>query len=273
MSKKNKLIICSGDSFTFGDELGVEYLVPGYTANLYPALATLTPERKELQKKLDAEVEKIWKNIPLLYPKYEKECNSRAWPSHLEKITDYKIVNCSRGGISNDEIVHRSMIDFQNQKLYFDPKNITIIMMLTNIHRVGYPVYGHKYGKYNFQSFMSSTSISGIQPSFMRHLFDFYFTRLKDYDHFWNSARQIIAAKHYFESYGSRVIFVDSCLWQQTIEKIVSNNKEEINQISSLISIEALMSNFSFEGECILPGYHYNETVHQKFAEYLATIL
>lgn len=273
MSKKNKLIICSGDSFTFGDELGVDYLVPGYTSNLYPVLQKATTDRLKLQKKLIDQLNIIWKTPNLLYPIYQQACNSRAWPAYLEKLTNYKIINCARGGISNDEIVHRAMVEFNIHRKLHNPKNITVILMTTTMHRVGYPVYGKKVGKYKFQSFIASTPRDNIEPPYMQPLFDFYFTHLTDYDHFWRSASQLVAAKQYFESFGSKVLFVDSGLWDEPIDQIRKINKEEVDHICSLVNISAKMSDTTTEDNHILPGYHYDEYIHLKFAEKITSIL
>ena len=51
---KSKLIICSGDSYTAGDELAGDLFVEGYTSTLYPNNQKMTDERKKIIEKLTA---------------------------------------------------------------------------------------------------------------------------------------------------------------------------------------------------------------------------
>ena len=48
---KSKLIICSGDSYTAGDELAGDLFVEGYTSTLYPNNQKMTDERKKIIEK------------------------------------------------------------------------------------------------------------------------------------------------------------------------------------------------------------------------------
>lgn len=272
----NKLIICSGDSYTAGDELAGDLLVPGYTSYRYTNSDATKhdPVRIALHKKLTDAIEELratgWHN----YEAYENSSKDRAWPKHLERLVNCTVINCSRGGISNEEIAHRAIETFHMQLSTWDPKNITVILMPTTKERFGYPVHNKvNGGEYEFQSIMPQNVKHKLEPEVLQHVLTYHVTHMTDYDNLWKSVTHLIAAKEYFESFGSTVKFVDSCLWGWTVSTVDGDKQDRVPYLKRLIPISAMMNSLAEIKEEALAGYHFSEKVHVLFAEKISKLL
>ena len=62
MTNTSKLIICSGDSFTAGDELAGDLLIPGYTSHLHNNVKGCPPNNAELYKQLQNRMNPMFAN-------------------------------------------------------------------------------------------------------------------------------------------------------------------------------------------------------------------
>lgn len=268
----SNLIICSGDSFTAGDELAADLLVPGYTSQLYPNLCPESDERRVVYKKLQTETSKLWHNSKQR-SEYESECKKRAWPAYLEKrLENTKVINCACGGISNEEIVHRAIDTFFKFKDNFEIKDISIIIMATNYNRMGYPMYNKKFSnEYDYQSYTLSHYEDKINPTYMHSDVHNFFFNIKDYDRLVRSISALSFAKLFFESNGVKVTFIDSCLWNQGITRFNYEYKEKVLFFNKIIPIEAKMTDVQISS--VLPGYHFPEDVHRDFAELISKLI
>lgn len=270
MTNKSKLLICSGDSFTAGDELAGDFLVPGYTSFLYPNHSPMTNERKQVADKLRSETMKLWTNKELKKI-YDEECKKRAWPSYLEKILkDTDVLNCSTPGASNEEIVHRAIDNFC--KLQNNYKEISVIIMATSYNRMGYPIYDKNYGnEYNYNSYTILHYEQKVQPDYMQNDVHNFFFRMKDYDRLMKSISALSLAKTFFETNGTKINFVDSCLWDGELNKFDYEYKEKVLFFKRIIPILTQMS--SLEIENVLPAHHFTEKTHKEFAEHISKLI
>jgi hypothetical protein len=268
----SNLIICSGDSFTAGDELAGNLLVPGYTSFLYPNLQPATEERTAIYKKLQTETSKFWYDF-VQRSAYEDECKKRSWPAYLEKrLENTKVINCAYGGISNEEIVHRAISTFFKFKDDFETKNISVIIMATTYNRIGSPMYDKKFSnEYDYQSYTTFHYEEKVKPSYMHNVVHNFFFDIKDYDRLVRSIAALSFAKLFFESNGIKITFVDSCLWDEGVKKFDYEYKEKVLFFNKIIPIEAKMADLKVSK--ILPGYHFPEDIHRDFAEHISKLI
>ncbi len=268
----NNLIICSGDSFTAGDELAGDLLVPGYTSNLYKNGSEFTDERKKICDRLQEETSKFWYNLSEK-AKYENECKKRAWPSYLKNsLNDTEIINCAGPGLSNEEIVHRAIETFFQYKDSYPAKNIKVIVMATTYNRFGFPIYDDLYKtEYNYQSFTIQHHGNAIDPKYLESDFNNFFFRLKDYDRLVRSISSLAYCKSFFESNGIKIYFIDSCLWDWNLTKFESDNKEKVLYFHNIIPLLCKMSDLKINN--VLPGFHFTEDTHKEFAEYISKLI
>jgi hypothetical protein len=270
MTTTNKIIICSGDSYTAGDELHGDSIVPGYTSNLFPLKHDDQELRRQAQvlrdkiKKAESELEKNDFN------EYWTRSKERAWPAYLEKLTGIEVRNVSWRGISNQEIVHRAIEQVHRLKEKgISPSNMTVFMMLTSPNRFGAPQHDPKYGgEFEFQSFMPGFD---FKPPKIKDFCERIVKDYDDYDLLWFSYSNIVAAKHYLEFLGAKVYILDCCLWGWFLRQYANESKpiRHISLSKSLkIDWEMSATAFKFEkqGAANLPGGHYNEVVHQYLA-------
>lgn len=269
---KSKLIICSGDSYTAGDELAGDLFVEGYTSTLYPNNQKMTDERKKIIEKLQKKTLPLWQD-KIKKNFYESECKKRAWPAHLEQLlSDTDVINCSAPGISNEEIVHRAIDNFCNLKNNYKSNNISIIIMVTSYNRMGYPMYDVNYkNEYNYASWTSHHFENKISPSFMENDVFNFFSKMKDYDRLVKSISVLSLAKLFFETNGCSIHFVDSCLWKNELTKFNFEYKEKLQFYKKIIPIILEMANLS--PEYVLPNYHFTEKTHKEFAEQISKLI
>lgn len=271
MNKKN-LIICSGDSFTAGDELAGDLLVPGYTKNLYDNLSPPTKERTEIHNKLQKETSKFWFNHKEKSI-YENECKKRAWPAYLEKILeDTDIINCSGPGLSNDEIIYRAIEQYFQMKDFYKTDDIKVIIMATTFNRFGTPVHEPTSNvEYDYRSYTIQHIKDTILPKYIQPEFENFFKRHNDYDRLIRSMSALSLGKNFFEINNIKVYFIDSCLWEHGITKFNSENKEKVSYFRNMIPLLCKMSDLKITK--VLPGFHFPEETHKQFAEHISKLI
>ncbi len=268
----NNLIICSGDSFTAGDELAGDLLVPGYTSNLYKNQSPSSNERTKIFQQLQDETSKFWTNFSERI-KYQDECKKRAWPAHLKNLLeDTEVINCAGPGLSNEEIVHRAIETFFELKNNYSPANIKIIIMVTSYNRFGIPVYEKNHiTEYNYVSYTTHHTEEKIEPKYAQHEFNNFFFRIKDYDRIIRSISSLSFCKRFFESNNIKIHFIDSCLWDSQITKFNFENKEKVLYFQNIIPLLCKMTDVNIPN--VLPGHHFPETAHKDFAQYISKLI
>lgn len=268
-----KYVICCGDSYTAGDELNGNVVIPEYITHTWsPRKEGINPY-DDLKNRYHKEMKRLLKNDNWRY--YHQDQLEFAWPAHLKKLIDADVVNIALGGISNQEIAHRTLHEFHSMLQYRDPKEMLVIIMVTSSNRIGFPQHKttHKtHNKYKFQSFMSSwmNGDDGVLADMAKQ----WFMTHNDFDLFWESMKVLFATRQYLESYGTTVLFVDSCLLKYglnfDLEKVPQVDKlvEILNPVLSMNDITK-----TYPKPASLPGGHFVEDIHKLFAEQLADYL
>lgn len=267
-----KIIICSGDSFTAGDELAADTIIPGYTSHLHVGGEPRSKEDELLYKELQSKTKNMFYDGT--FKNFEKLGKEKAWPAYLEKLTGIKVINCSRFGISNEEIVHRAMFEYDKAVKDYLPSEILILIMPTQANRIGYPLYDKKYGgDFNFQSFNAHHDIDSVLPEYMRHLYKYHVAYSTDTDNIWRSLSHLLASKVYFETMRSDIKFVESGMWGFSFKNTTSLSSVRSDVFLKMIEFSARMVDLGKGCNSVLPGFHYAEVVHKEFAEKLLTVL
>ena len=271
MSNTNKIIICSGDSYTAGDELNGDAIVPSYTTNLFPLQhdnQDLRNQAKIIRDQIKKAESELGKNE---FNEYWTQSKSKAWPAYLEKLTNIEVRNVAWRGISNQEITHRAIEQVHRFKEKgIQASNITVFMMLTSPNRFGTPQHDSIHGgEYEFQSFMPGFD---FKPPKMKEFCERIVKDYNDYDLLWFSYSNIIAAKYYLEFLGVTVYILDCCLWGWFLKQYSCEGKATRHiSLSKSLTIDLEMGTMAFNvpGSANLAGGHYNEVVHEYFAKEL----
>lgn len=262
---QEKIIICSGDSYTAGIETAADKYIPGYTG-LITDIRSLDQTHKNVFDKLC----KILRKLDVKeYFQYEDECKKSSWPSYLKKLSGTKVLNISSGGLSNHEIVHRTVktyLSLLNKKV--KPDEIIVLCMLSSPSRIGYPQYSKRFcGEYNFQSFMNGYAVE--LPDRSSAVRDWYSSH-KDWDMMWSSYSVVQALRSLITFHGSRIYFFDSGLIE--LFRISANvDKAEKQHFENIINSINLSLKFTdvLYGELPmskLPGAHPTADGHKIFA-------
>lgn len=266
----NKLIICSGDSFTAGHELAGDMLIPGYNSQFFHNTDPITPERTALANKLKEEEKKLIESADQTgYKQYWEESKRRAWPGKLKQFVKAEIVNCAAGGISNEEICWRASETYNQYVDLYDPEDILVIIMPTNVFRFGLPRYDKKMGnEYNWKSWTGHTNLDGDPKT--RPIAEYFVGELTEYDHLWRSAMHLAGTQRYIKSMGSNLIFVDSCLWSITFRDYIKIASTGSNNIRKMVKIHATLVNTQKTSHAM---HHFPEQTHEDFAKHLTETL
>jgi len=266
---RKRTIICSGDSFTAGDELAGDELIPGYTSMLHfdgtrpdEAFSFFTDKYGKKLSKLPI------KDLG----QYIEKSKARAWPSYIQKLTEHTVINVSQGGISNQEIVHR-VISEVNRQLNngVDRLDIYVMVMLTSPARLGIPISEYQpMSGYQFASFMPTEKPkSGFSD--LDHSVNYWFKSRSDEDMLWESFCAVAALKQYLNFLGIKCILLDSCLFGNFVFNSPTLNDEHYKLYAAL-DIEFVMGKIAAElNEKLvkLPGGHYIELIHSLLAKKL----
>lgn len=263
---QNKLIIVSGDSFSTGEELAADLYIKNYTKNLYKKGEKLSSQRKKLIDDLRNAVGNDYHTI------YTAECKKKAWPAYLENfLKDTTVINCSKSGISNEEIAFRAVETFFRFKDKFSRQNIKVIIMMTSWNRFGYPVYDKNYiDDYSFKSYMSYDA-EKVSPSWLTSDVRHFFLNLTEHDRLVKSLQALSFCKNFFESNNIKIHFTDSCLFDFELRNFQYENKEKVLYYKNIIPIFCKLGDVP--GEHVLPNYHYTEKSHEQFAMKLASLI
>jgi hypothetical protein len=257
----DKLIICSGDSFTYGDELAGDLLIPGYTDNLFEQNSN-DDDRHQLSRKLVQLELEMRTSDPPRFVKYQEECRSRSWTGHLGKMIDHTVINCAGPGISNEEIVFRAFQIYNKSLEKYKPENILVCLMPTEIARWGFPQHDKKYGdEFEFQSFTVHHVHRPIEPEIVKPLFEYFLNELNDHDHIFRSIMNLKGAEAYFSNFGSEVIFFDSGIWYYSFSRVV-DDRDLVKIIKSSIDVKLVLN----RKDKVLAKQHYPESDHIVFA-------
>lgn len=265
-----KIIIVSGDSFAAGDELGADFLIPGYTSIVYNVQqpSKVTPLPFELFLKLS---DIINARGILVRNEYRKKCLELAWPAQLQKITGIEVLNVACGGISNHEICHRLQTAyFTKIKEGYLPEDITVFVMITSPFRIGFPQRElHWGGPDNYQSFSGHYPTKEIFPKSREGAITDWFKSHNDWEMLWSSFSQIEATKQLLSK--SKFYIFTSGLFENFIKASSFNDveAEKADAVTNRMDIFLDFGKFVMQNcpNTKLSGGHYNVEAHIKFAE------
>lgn len=239
-----KYIIAGGDSFTLGSELAADELIENYTSNIGH------------NEELWAEHNNIFHSMPLEELRsYRDKCKNKSWANKFANKISTPISNVAVGGSSNSEIVFHLTNEYDKQKNLVNPEDILLLVMVTSPYRLGIP------DKTNIRKYLPIFPHSEI-PFFPNQKIqqsneEFYMEKYTEKDFLWNSFAHLIALKYYVESLGSKILFLDSCLWSSFGD----------NSFDNLLDIKYILSEYS-DGKS-LSGGHFLESAHEALANKL----
>ena len=269
----NKILICTGDSYTAGTELCADELIPGYSTNLSHRYSK-DPRPLKLQELNNKHVE-LRESLPSLEKQaYYDRCKVKAWPKKLGDLTGRTVINHSAGGRSNQHIVHTAIAEVENQLNFVNPEDIDVFCMITTSERYGYKnVENREIGHYS--SFHPSHDLS-VLKSMNRDYLKFVLLNNDSWDFLWSSYADILAAKTYLMSLGVRVNLLESSLWGWSLKQLAQTNKKDPrwgrhNKIKEILNVKINMDSAVVNDMCVLPGGHFIEEVHDSFAKLLFT--
>lgn len=222
-----ELIIAGGCSITFGSELIGDEFVEGYSSHL--------GENNELFSKY---IEKTNTFSRPEWLDYKEKSNEKTWANKLAKKLSVDISNVGLPGACNEELLFYIREEFEKKIESIDPKKILVIAMITTKFRI------------------SDFDVRELRK-FIRIDYKEAVKKYREKDFLWKSFSQISSTRSYIESFGSKMIVLNSCLWD------CFNNKN----INDMVNV---LYNFShFNNEELLPGRHFRENAHTLLAEKL----
>lgn len=263
------IIVCAGDSYTMGDELGADSLVPGYTNYTWNCF-DIRPN--EFRKKLLTQYRQILTSFHKdgdkhgRWIEYKELCKSKAWPAKLGKLLpEYKIINIADPGISNDEIVHRSIETFIKLSETVDPEKIIFLIAPSLFDRFGIPCHSAEYaGEYHYQSFRLSDTVGDVHPYTTRPIFTYFQRDLTDEDHMVRNTLALLGINSFISNAGSTVVFLDSSLWDHAFNHVSTDNKKKLNLFKKILTPSVRM--YDSNNRC-LAGHHFDENTHDRFSK------
>jgi hypothetical protein len=264
-------IYFNGDSFTSGVELN-DHLIPGFLK-----IRSGDDWEKTFEKWMSTKQKYLNKLEFHEREKFDSDHYALAWPQKLCSILNAQCINKSVSGSSTLGILHRTNIDLLNMK----KDGITldaVIIQITSRHRTGI---------YNTDDLVSEdnrsiiTELTNFEKGKTKPQNKKYFDAwLKAEDdeailHRWFHQYHLIKAI-VKSIYGLDVIFVDSCFLDRLTVNAINDNKNMHTRTliddSKFLDPKLIdMVSLNFEKQNgILPGGHFAEVVHKRFAKHLA---
>lgn len=269
----NKILICTGDSYTAGTELCADELIPGYSTNLSHRYRK-DPRPLKLQKLNNKHVELREALSSSERQAYYDRCKDKAWPKKLGNLTGRRVINHSAGGRSNQHIVHTAIAEVEKQLEFVKPEDIDVFCMITTTERYGYKdIDSKEIGSYT--SFHPSHDLS-ILTNNKRDYLKYIILNNDYWDFLWSSYADILAAKTYLMSLGVRVTLLESSLWGWSLKQSMHEDRKDFrwgrhNKIKEILNVKINMDSAAVNDMCVLPGGHFTEEVHDSFAKLLFT--
>lgn len=269
---KIELIVAAGDSFTAGDELLADELIPKYTEWNY-----LEHSDKQNQKKF-AELGKILKNKDRKFlTDYWERSKEMTWANKFAKSLNLPIQNIADRGLSNQEIAHRTLRtvkDLENKNTNLN--SVLCLIMITHPLRFGFPCIPEK-NEYNFETLHFNLKTISTEDDSEKRFFGKYVLLNADfYDLFWQSYCALSGLKNYLTYKGIRHEFFDSSLWSWGVKQADWDKLDKRYGLTYDLN-NIIHPTFRFSDHPInnhrLPGGHFKEPVHDYFAKKIRTEL
>lgn len=267
-----EIIVAAGDSFTAGDELLGDELIESYTDWNYRSHsdsknAKRFAELGAMLKTKDREFQKDFLHR-------SKDCT---WANKFAKSVNLPILNIADRGLSNQEIVHRTIrtiIDLEKNGTNL--KNVLCLLMITHPLRFGFPC-APKKNEYDFETLhFNLNTISSEKDKDKRNFGKYVLVNSDFYDLFWQSYCALSGLKNYLSYKGIRHEIFDSSLWSWGVKQADWDKLDKRYGLSydcnNIINPVLRLSDHPINNHK-LPGGHFIEEVHDYFAERIKTEL
>lgn len=265
----NKIIAC-GDSFTAGDELLGDEIIPGYSN-----LAKLGKSPKEIRDAFQLYGRKIEKMKRSQKEDFLERSKEKTWANKFAKSVGIPILNVAGRGLSNQEITHRTLVTVKKElDNNINSDKLLVLIMITHPLRFGYPISSNfKYSnKWNFETLHFDLKSYKTEPHKEKREFGKYiFTNYDYYDLFWQSYCSLVGLFKYLENKKIKYQVFESSLWSWAIEDRSRYYKDDfrygiIHDIGEIVNPLYRLSDHTVNNHS-LPGYHFVEEVHDIFAQ------
>ena len=261
-----KLIIAGGDSFTAGDEVAADIIVPGYTSHTRPVQFPLSNSKKmmELRKKFNNELLRLGSEVKAMY---RKQCLSLAWPAYLEKLTGIPVINVADFGISNHEIVHRIITRYLEYLKQYKPEEILVLMMLSSPARIGFPK--SNIIEPDFEIARYHSGMINHEETRPKNLINTeWFKTHNDWDMLWSSFAQINGLITFMNKKGSNINLYTSGLWEMFVDADREIDKP-VQEVAHMLDIKLDMGKIFIKNnlDCVLAAHHPSKDGHELFAQ------
>lgn len=258
-NSKYKLLYVNGDSFSAGAELAYAEFFPDdpSVAETFPKIALST---NQIDKN-KVYYEKINKFLSLLtVDEHNNLLNlekKKAFPSIVEKLTDIKAINNSRHGASLARIYQSTVLSLTNILNSHKKEEIFVVITLTSIQRILLPSVSDPI----------DIIINSLNPHITQNekiIHDHYARYVSDDFLALTAKAYIDALTHFLESHNLKYIFLDSCFYKFSIERIKNIEEMEIPVCKNVI-----IDWFDDSDKIFLPGKHFTQLVHEKIADFI----
>lgn len=256
----SKILYTNGDSFTAGAELALEMILPKKAAELRYGLR-VNPITARLRDAHNAEIAAIYRQDTPEIAAYDEECKRRAWPEKLGKLLGYQVVNSGKSGESNGRIAHTTIKDVTELLKHNKAEDLFAVIMITGMDRIFIPFYNE-----------TRSVILGYNPDdpTMKQFRELYLEHADDEFLFIETLNYVYSIENFLYRHKIRHCFVDSVLFKTTTREYMGSNPV---MYGNLPRVSYCMWDILEENpteQWIMYGGHFDERVHEIFAERIA---
>lgn len=256
----SKILYTNGDSFTAGAELALEMILPKQAAETRYGIR-VNPITARLRDAHNAEIAEIYRQDTPEIAAYDEECKRRAWPNKLGKILGYDVVNAAKSGESNGHIAHTTIKDVTELLKHNAAEDLFVVVMITGMDRILIPFYDE-----------TRTVILGYDPDepTMKQFRKMYLEHANDEFLFLETLNYVYSIENFLYRHKIRHCFVDSVLFKTTIRAYLDTNTA---MYGNLPKVSYCMWDILEENpteQWIMYGGHFDERLHEIFAERIA---
>lgn len=256
----SKILYTNGDSFAAGAELALEMILPKKAAEIRYGVH-VNPITARLRDAHNAEIAAIYRQDTPEIKAYDEECKRRAWPDKLGKLIGYNTINAAKSGESNGHIAYTTIKDVTELLKDNPPEDLFVVIMITGMDRIFIPFYNE-----------TRTVILGYNPDdpTMKKFREMYLEHANDEFLFMSTLNYIYAIENFLYRHKIRHCFVDSILFKSTIREYLHSNESMYGNLPKVSYCMWDILNEYPKEQWILYGGHFDERVHEIFAERIA---
>jgi len=271
----NKIIAC-GDSFTAGDELLGDNLIPDYSKLANSGYKT--KQRDNAYHEYGQKLRNLNRNEKIEFLEKSKQ---KTWANKFANSVGIPIENIADRGLCNQEIAHRTLVTVKKElNNNADTDKLLVLLMITHPLRFGNPISeDSKYAnEWNFETLhFDINSFKNESHKAKREFGKYIFTNYDYYDLFWQSYCSLVGLCKYLDYKKIKYQLFDSALWKWGIDDQSSYHKDDFrygitHDLGEILNPIYRLSDHTIYNHS-LPGHHYIEEVHDIFAKKIKTEL